>query len=205
MTCRIRFLPGAALALLLAAMPDCAHSQALAPRPPRAMRRALRAMPGGEVLLAQNRPVGPGLPQWLENHRNLPPAEQERALESEPSFRALPPQQQQRAINQLRRLQAMTPQQLNRRWALLRLTPEQRQQFNAAMQQYGALPPARQFLIHRALSALMRVPASQRQAAMATYPPLQQLSAYERQVLTNLLFWEPYFAGAAATAPGQGP
>jgi hypothetical protein len=151
--------------------------------------------------LAQNRLIGPGLPQWMEQHRNLPPADQERALENDPGFRALNPQQQQRALNQLRRLQAMTPEQRNRSWALLRMTPQQREQFDGVLSQYSALPPGRQLLVHRAFAALRRVPPPQRQAAMATYPPMRQFSPYERQILANLLFWEPYITGGDAT-PG---
>jgi hypothetical protein len=157
------------------------------------------------VLLAQNRPVGPGLQQWLENHSNLPPAQQERALENDPSFRMLNLQQQQRALNQLRQLQSMTPEQRNRRWALLRMTPQQRQQFNAVVEQYGALPPPRQMMVRQALAALRRVPPPQRPAAMATYPPLRQLSPYERQVLAALLFWEPYLTAAGPAGPTASP
>jgi len=86
------------------------------------------------------------------------------------------------------------------------MTPEQRQQFNAVVQQYAALPPPRQIMVRQALAALRRVPPPQRQAALATYPPLRQFSPYERQVLANLLFWEPYFsAGAPGADPSQGP
>lgn len=158
--------------------------------PPRQARWAARPLLGGRVLLAQNRA---GLQQWMEQHRNLPPAEQERAFRNDPGFRALSPPEQQRALNQLRRLQGMTPQQRNRSWALLRMTPPQRQQFNAAMQQFTALSPDRRVMVRQAFAALRRVPPPQRQAAMAAYPPLRQFSPYEREVLSNLLFWEPYF------------
>lgn len=191
----------AALAVWLAAAPGWACGQRPQPREP---QWAARPLPGDRVLLAQNRPVGPRLQQWMESHRNLPPAEQERALENDPSFRALNPQQQRRALNELHRLQGMTPQQRNRRWAILRMTPEQLQQFNAVMQQYAGLPPPRQAMVGQALAALRRVPPPQRQAAMATYPPLRQFSPYERQVLAGLLFWEPYL-DASGPSPNQGP
>lgn len=198
----IRLVTPAALAVSLALAPAFAHGQRLVPSPPRPAQWAAHPLPNGRVLLAQNRPVGPGLQQWMEQHRNVPPAEQERALENDPGFRALNPQQQQHALNQLRRLQTMTPEQRNRSWALLRMTPQQREQFNLAVQQYTELPPTRQLLVHQAFGALRRVPPPQRQAAMATYPPLRQFSPYERQVLANLLFWEPYLtAGAPSQAP----
>ncbi len=194
-----RLTLGAALAVSLAA-PAFACGQEFLP-PPRRAQWAARPFPEGGILLAQNA-IGPRLQQWMEQHRNLPPAEQERALENDPSFRALSPQEQQRLLNRLRRLQALTPQQLDHRWAFLRLTPQQQQQVNAVLDQYAALPPARQVLVRRALAALRRVPLPQRQAAMATYPPLRQFSPFERQLLTNLLYWEPYLT---AGAPSPGP
>src|ERR1700752_4516628 len=42
------------------------------------------------------RPPGPGhLGDWLRRYKNVPPWEQERALQSDPAFRRLPPDQQQ--------------------------------------------------------------------------------------------------------------
>ena len=168
----------------------------------------MRPAAGGSVLLAQNggmlfaqgRPAQnrPGLEQWMQQHRNLSPADQQRALQSDPSFRALPPQAQIRTLNELRRLQGMNPQELNRRRALLRMTPQQQEQFNATMQQYAALPPARQQLVGRAFAALRRVPLQDRAAAMSTFPPLRRLSPYESQMLQNLLAWEPYMTGPNA-------
>jgi hypothetical protein len=195
-----------ALAVWLAAAPGFARGQQFQPPRPRPAQWAARPMPGDRVLLAQNRPIGPRLQQWMQQHGNLPPAQQERALENDPSFRALNPQQQRQLLNRLRQLQAMPPEQRNHRWAFLRLTPQQQQQVESLAQQWAALPPARQALIQQALEALRRVPPPQRPAAMATYPPLRQLSPYERQLLANWLYWEPYLnpSGPSGT-PAQAP
>ena len=198
--------------LLPSAAMVCAQaSRYMPPGPPRQFApqaRWMRPVPSGGVLLAQNggvlfaqgRPAQnrPGLEMWMQQHRNLSPADQQRALQSDPSFRALPPQAQIRTLNELRRLQGMNPQELNRRRALLRMTPQQQQQFNVTMQQYAALPPARQQLVGRAFAALRRVPAQDRAAAMSTFPPVQRLSPYELQTLQNLLAWEPYMTGPNA-------
>jgi hypothetical protein len=192
----------AALAVWLAAVPAFAHGQdAVELPPPRPAQWAARPRANGRVLLAQNL-IRFGLQQWIEQHRNLPPAEQERALENDPGFRALNPQQQQRMLTLFRQVQGMPPQQRNPRWAFLRLTPQQQQQLDTVLDQYGALPPSRKPVVHSAFAALRRVPPPQRQAAMASYPPLRQLSPYERQILANLLFWEPYLT---AGAPNQTP
>jgi Protein of unknown function (DUF3106) len=166
-----------------------------------AQNGGMRQVQNGGARMAQNGARRPGLEQWMENHKNLSPAEQRRALQGDPSFRALPPQQQQGALNELNRLQNMSPERLNRRQALLRMTPQQRQQFNFSVQQYAALPPGRRALVGRAFGELRRVPLGDRAAAMSTYPLLRQFSPYERQVLSNLLVWEPYFADQG---PGEG-
>ena len=159
-----------------------------------AQNGGMRQVQNGGARMAQNGARRPGLEQWMENHKNLSPAEQRRALQADPSFRALPPQQQQGALNELNRLQNMSPERLNRRQALLRMTPQQLQQFNSSVQQYVGLPPDRRVLVRRAFGELRRVPPGDRAAAMSTYPLLRQFSPYERQVLGNLLVWEPYFA-----------
>jgi hypothetical protein len=196
----IRRLFGALLALSLSAAQLCAQGTPYVP-PPRFVRPQIRwTRPPDVVLLAQNgggrmAQNRPGLEQWMQQHGNLAPAEQQRALQNDPSFRALPPQAQLRLLNELRRLQSMNPQELNRRRALLRMTPQQQEQFNATMQQYAALPPARQRLVGRLFAALRRVPSQDRAAAMNTFPLLRQLSPYELQTLQNLLAWEPYMNG----------
>lgn len=189
-------LPGAALAQAQRYMPASPPSRQFA----RPQARWVRPTAGGRVLLAQNgaRRLAqnrPGLEQWMQQHSNLSPADQQRALQNDSSFRALPPQAQIRTLNELRRLQGMNPQELNRRRALLRMTPQQQLQFNATMQQYAALPPARQQLVGRAFAALRRVPAQDRAAAMSRFPPVQRLSPYELQTLQSLLAWEPYMTG----------
>jgi hypothetical protein len=186
----------AALALLWGGLPAGAQ-----PVRPEARREMRAAQNGGVVRPVQNGANRPGLQQWMERHKNLPPAEQRRALESDPSFRALPPQQQQRAFNELNRLQNMSPEQRDRRDALLRMTPVERQQFTGSVQQYMALPPDRRMLVRRAFANLRMVPPRDRPGAMNSYPALRQFSGYERQVLSNLLTWEPYFA---AIGPDEG-
>src|SRR5580698_7637838 len=73
------------------------------------------------------------LGQWLNRHNNLPPSEQQRALENEPGFRDLPQQTQQRLRNQLNQLNSMPPEQrrraLERTEIMERLSIDQRQQF----------------------------------------------------------------------------
>jgi hypothetical protein len=138
----------------------------------------------------------------MERHQNLSQDDQRRQLQNEPGFRELPPQLQQRELNELNRLQHMSPEERGRRGALLRMTPGERQQFTASVQQYMALPPARRQLVRRAFGVLRVVPPRDRAGAMNSYPMMRQFSEQERGVLSNLLLWEPYFDdGTSGTGP----
>ena len=75
-----------------------------------------------------HRPIYPGYPppaqlppghlgDWLNQHRNLPVAEQERALRDDPAFRRLSPADQQRVIQQLHQVNQLTEEQRQRRLA----------------------------------------------------------------------------------------
>ena len=147
------------------------------------------------------------LQKWMERRSNLTLPELLRALENEPLFRSYPPREQQLMRDQLIRLYNMRPPQrdqlLAENEAVEHMTPQQRQQFNATMQQYAALPPDRHFLVAQAFARLRRVPLRDRQTAMNTAPFLAQLSPYERNVLSNLLRWEPYFASPSPAPPGN--
>ena len=91
---------------------------------------------------SQKQQIGPKqehLGQWMERHSNMPLADQQKALESEPGFRDLPPETQQRMRDSLTRLNNMTPEQrrrmLARTEALEHLTPQQRTQVRGALEQ----------------------------------------------------------------------
>ena len=59
----------------------------------------------------QPRPYGPGPHNgdWLRKYGQLPPAEQEQKLESDPVFRSLTPDKQQSLLNRLRNFNSLTP------------------------------------------------------------------------------------------------
>ncbi|MGD0824251.1 MAG: DUF3106 domain-containing protein [Terriglobales bacterium] len=57
----------------------------------------------------QNRPGHAG--NWLRRYKDLPPAQQHRALENDPQFRKLSPQQQARLRSRLQNFSSLPPQQ----------------------------------------------------------------------------------------------
>jgi hypothetical protein len=143
---------------------------------------------------------GPGrtqhLPQWFQQHQNLPPQAQQRALRNEPGFRRLPPAEQQRLSNRLRQLDAMPPAQrqrtLQRVEAWERLSPMQRQQVRTAVQQVGRLPYPRQQALHQEFRDLCRMPPGQRQAVFNSAQFRNQFSNNERHMLKTLMSFQPY-------------
>jgi hypothetical protein len=146
------------------------------------------------------------LAQWMEHHRNLSLADQQRALQNEPGFREFPPQVQQRELNQLARLYNMNPQQrsrmLDRNEALERLSPPQRQQWNFAVQQLTTLPLPRKRLMARAILDLREMPPQQRQQVIDSPAFRGQFSDGERSTLSTLLTAEPY---PPSRAPNEAP
>jgi hypothetical protein len=146
------------------------------------------------------------LGQWMERHSNLPPAEQQRALENEPGFRDLPPQTQQAMRDRLTQLNNMPPEQRRRMIehteVMEKLTPDQRQQFRTATEQYRSLPEDRRRLVARAFRDLREMPQAQRQAIMNQDRFRAQFSDQERSTLSSLLAVEPYLP---VEHPNDGP
>jgi Protein of unknown function (DUF3106) len=138
----------------------------------------------------------PHLGTWLQRHGNLPPEQQQRALQSEPGFKSLPPETQQRLMNRLQQLNRMPPNQRQRTTerieAMERLSPQMRQQVRASFQQFRALPEDRQRLVKKAFRDLKAYPPEQRQAMMNSGQFQSQFSPQERGILGNILAVEPY-------------
>src|SRR5215469_15466249 len=136
----------ATLGLLIAlpypslAMRAGAQQRHAAPPPAPAQRAPAPAQraPAPQQHMARPQQLPPGARQqghagdWLRQYKDLPPAEQERALQNDPAFRRLPPGQQQVLKDRLQRFSNLPPQQqlrvLNRMETWEHLTPVQKQQ-----------------------------------------------------------------------------
>jgi hypothetical protein len=133
---------------------------------------------------------------WLQRHGNMPPEQQERALQNEPGFSRLPPETQQKLLNRLRQINRMPPNQRQRTLdhieALERLTPQMRQQVRASVQDFRALPEDRQRLVRKAFRDLKEYPPEQREVMMNSGQFQAQFTPHERSILGNILAAEPY-------------
>jgi hypothetical protein len=190
---------GAAFAVLLCAAPGFARGPQ--PAPPAAAKPSRTPIRPVKPVQRQ-----PHLQEWMEHHSNLSLPDQLHALDNEPGFRLLDPQTQQRFRDQLVKLYNMTPQQRSRilegNEALERMTPPQRQQFNFAVQQYKGLAPDRKRLVTSAFRSLRPLSQAERQAIINTDRFRAEFSDHERDVLKDLLIWEPYFS---SQDPNEGP
>jgi hypothetical protein len=145
----------------------------------------------------QNRPGQQGhLPEWLNNHQNLTPKQQEDALRREPGFNRLPQDQQQRLVNRLQTLNSKPPQErqriLQRNEMFEHLSPEQKAGVRGASQSFHQMPPDRQGEMRRAFQDLRGIPPEQRLSILNSARFQHQFSPSERTVLGNLLSVEPY-------------
>lgn len=184
---------GAAFLLLLWVRPALGRQHHEPPPPIPKPSRPTPPRPGEKLAPNQGH-----LAQWIENHKNLSPADQLRALESEPGFHDLPPQTQQNVRDRLAQLNSMNPQQrertLDRTEALERLTPQQRQEWRGAVQQLTSLPAGRRALAVRAVTDLGQMPPEQRDQVIDSDRFRSQFSDGERTMIRTLLMAEPYHA-----------
>jgi len=136
------------------------------------------------------------LGQWLSNHQNLTPQQQEEQLRREPGFNRLTPEQQQRVLGRLRSLDQRPPEQrqrmVDRNEMFERLTPEQKAGVHQSFQEWNQMAPDRHRMVGRAFSDLRQIPPDQRAAILNSARFAQTFTPDERRVLGNLLSIEPY-------------
>ncbi len=129
-------------------------------------RRAFAAQQPFRAVQMRPRPRGHA-GDWLRRYKDLPPAEQERELQSDPAFRRLPLGQQQLLRQRLQHFSSLPPQQqlrmLNRMETWEHLTPAQKQQARQIFAQMRQLPPERQRMVGTAIHDLRAMPPDQRE------------------------------------------
>jgi hypothetical protein len=124
---------------------------------------------------------------WLRQHKDLSPAEQERALQNEPGFRKLTPERQQQLRERLRHFSSLPPAQQQRilnnmdRWA--HLTPQQKQQARQVFGQMQQLSPDRRRMVNTAIGDLRGMPAVEREQIIDSPRFKGMFSPQEREIM----------------------
>jgi hypothetical protein len=144
-------------------------------QPSRPGQAQVRPQPGGHA------------GDWLRRYKDLPPAEQEHALQNDPGFRRLPPAQQQQLRQRLQHFSGLPPQQqlrmLNRMETWEHLTPEQKQQARQIFGQIKQLPPDRQRAVGTAIHDLRPMTPEQRERIINSDRFKGMFSDQEREMM----------------------
>ena len=153
-----------------------------------------------------NKGAQPGkMGQWLENHKNLPPDQQQKLLESDPNFKKLPPERQAELRERLRKFNSLPPAQreraLNRMHYMASLSPEQRQQIRDAGKELQGLPQDRQVMVHKALRHLRQMDPQERQQDMDSDRFKSTFTEQERGIITKLAAINPAEDASAHSQP----
>ncbi len=147
--------------------------------------------------------------KWLQEHTQLPPAEQEKALERDPEFQKLAPQRQERLRENLRRLNSMAPQQrektIQRMVAIEQLPPEKRELLRTSMQQLRQLPEDRRKTVWKTYHNLRNMPPPARAQVMDSAQFKSTLDDNERSILNGLLDSGLNVQGAPDAGPPNPP
>jgi hypothetical protein len=145
---------------------------------------------------------------WLRQYKDLPPDEQEKALQNDPAFRNLPPRRQQILRDRLQNFSSLSPQQqlrvLNRMETWEHLTPEQKQEARQVFKGMKQLPPDRRRLVHKAIDDLRAMPTEQREQIINSDRFKGTFSDQERDLMRDATRL-PLAPADSGDQPGQEP
>src|ERR1700675_911878 len=190
-----------ALLLLTPSFAQTWHPQPQPPQPTRRLHQQLQRPDGqwhrfqkearpnpsrpNEARRPQNQPGHAG--NWLRRYKDLPPAQQRRALENDSQFRKLPPQQQMQLQNRLQHFSNLPPQQQervrNRMETCEHLKPNQKQQPHQLFQQFRQWPPDRRWALDRAIRGMRDLTPQQRDRLINSPQYGRAFSPQERRLL----------------------
>jgi hypothetical protein len=142
-------------------------------------------------------PGGPGgkgrhrIGSWLRENQNVPPEQQQRALEQDPKFQALPPDVQQRMRDRLRQFNALPPDERKRRLERMEhfreMSPEQRQRWWDFQHEVRGLPEERQKPVRQAFRDLTEMSPEERQRVLASDRFKQDFNDSERDLVSRMV------------------
>jgi Protein of unknown function (DUF3106) len=131
-----------------------------------------------------------GMGDWLQKHKNLPPDQQEKLLENDPSFKRLSPDRQAELKERLRKFNSLTSEQreraLNRMHWMAGLSPEQRQEIRQSNERLKTLPQDRQVMVHKALRHLRQMDPQEREQVLNSDRFKSTFSEQEQGILKQL-------------------
>lgn len=128
---------------------------------------------------------------WLRKYKDLPPDQQQKALESDPQFRKLPPDRQVLLQQQLHRFSSLPPDKqkiiLKRMETWEHLTEAQKKAAKTVFTKIRQLPPARRKLMAGAIRDLRKMDPQQREQALDSSEYHSKFSNQELDLLKGVL------------------
>ena len=145
--------------------------------------------PNGGNQLHLNGP-GPHRGDWLRKYMALPPQQQERQLQQDPSFRSLPPDKQNHLLDRLRNFNSQPPEQktkiLNRMETFEHMTPEQQTAARSLFQRYRNLPDDQKSRVSHAYRRLRGMPPQARNRLLTSDEFRNGYTGDERELLRGM-------------------
>jgi hypothetical protein len=134
-----------------------------------------------------HRPPGQHAGDWLRKYKDVPPAQQQKALESDPQFRNLPPEGQERLKQRLQRFNSLPPERqqriLNRMETWEHLTPDQQQKARDVFGRFRQLPEDRRNMVRSAARDLQQMNPQDRQRVLNSDRFRSAFTDNEREML----------------------
>ena len=128
---------------------------------------------------------------WLRKYKDLPPDQQQKALENDPQFKKLPPDRQILLQQQLRRFSSLPPERqkiiLRRMETWEHLTEPQKRAAKTVFTKIRQLPPARRKLMMGAVHDLRRMSPPEREHALESAEYRTRFTNQERDLLKGVL------------------
>jgi DNA-directed RNA polymerase subunit F len=171
-------------------------------------QRPAHPVPANQKNTAHPRPDRAHPGKWLREHANLPPQEQEKALEKDPDYQNLPAQRQEQLKEHLRRFNNLPPEQrermINRMEKIEQLPPDKRQLLQQSMSQLAFLPQDRRQMVRKAYRNLREMSPEERDRVMNSDQFKNTLNENERSILSGLLQSGVDLGGGQAGAQSPG-
>jgi Protein of unknown function (DUF3106) len=146
---------------------------------------------------------------WLRKYKNMPPEQQQKALENDPDFRRLPAERQQKLRQSLQHFTTLPPQKqdriLQRMEIWEHLTPTQRQQARSVYARIRQLPPDRRNHLIEGIHNLQQMDPQQRKQYVDSDQFRTSYTDQERNILKGVLDLPLRPASKPETAPATPP
>ena len=133
---------------------------------------------------------GPHRGDWLRKYMALPPEQQEKQLEQDPSFRSLPSEKQNHLLDRLRNFNSQPPEKkakiLDRMETFEHMTPEQQTAARNLFQRYRSLPDDQRSKVSQAYRRLRGMPPQARNQLLSSDEFRNDFTDDERDLLRGM-------------------